>query len=82
MIYWIYVTRFPGEWKRLCAENPSDGILFCGMKYLTSIRYKRYEEVFEMEENEKIVLFEKASIPSAVAKLSVPMIFSSLVMVL
>ena len=35
-----------------------------------------------MEENEKIVLFEKASIPSAVAKLSVPMIFSSLVMVL
>ena len=52
------------------------------MKYLTSIRYKRYEEVFEMEENEKIVLFEKASIPSAVAKLSVPMIFSSLVMVL
>mgnify|MGYP000131582578 CR=1 FL=1 len=35
-----------------------------------------------MEENEKIVLFEKAAIPSAVAKLSVPMIFSSLVMVL
>ena len=82
MIYWVYVTRFPGEWKRLCAENPSDRILFCGMKYLTSIRYKRYEEVFEMEDNEKIVLFEKASIPSAVAKLSVPMIFSSLVMVL
>ena len=35
-----------------------------------------------MEDNEKIMLFEKASIPSAVAKLSVPMIFSSLVMVL
>ena len=35
-----------------------------------------------MEENEKILLFEKAPIPAAVAKLSVPMIFSSLVMVL
>lgn len=35
-----------------------------------------------MEENEKIVLFEKTPIPSAVAKLSIPMVFSSLVMVL
>ena len=35
-----------------------------------------------MEENEKIKLFEQASIPNAVAKLAVPMIFSSLVMVL
>lgn len=35
-----------------------------------------------MKENEKIQLFEKAPIPGAVAKLSVPMIFSSLVMVL
>lgn len=35
-----------------------------------------------MEENEKIVLFEKTPISSAVAKLSIPMVFSSLVMVL
>ena len=35
-----------------------------------------------MEENEKIKLFEQAPIPNAVAKLAVPMIFSSLVMVL
>ncbi len=35
-----------------------------------------------MEENEKIKLFEEAPIPNAVAKLAVPMIFSSLVMVL
>lgn len=35
-----------------------------------------------MEENAKVVLFEKAPIPSAVAKLSIPMVFSSLVMVL
>ena len=35
-----------------------------------------------MEENEKIQLFEKTPIPSAVAKLSIPMVFSSLVMVL
>lgn len=35
-----------------------------------------------MEENEKILLFEKTPIPSAVAKLSIPMVFSSLVMVL
>ena len=35
-----------------------------------------------MKENEKIQLFEKAPIPGAVAKLAVPMIFSSLVMVL
>ena len=35
-----------------------------------------------MEENEKIQLFETAPIPGAVAKLAVPMIFSSLVMVL
>lgn len=35
-----------------------------------------------MEENEKIVLFEKKPISSAVAKLSIPMVFSSLVMVL
>lgn len=35
-----------------------------------------------MEENEKIKLFEEMAIPKAVAKLSVPMIFSSLVMVL
>ena len=35
-----------------------------------------------MQENEKIQLFENAPIPGAVAKLAVPMIFSSLVMVL
>ena len=35
-----------------------------------------------MHENEKIQLFERAPIPRAVAKLAVPMIFSSLVMVL
>ena len=35
-----------------------------------------------MQTNDKTVLFESAPIPSAVAKLSVPMIFSSLVMVL
>ena len=35
-----------------------------------------------MQENEKIQLFENAPIPRAVAKLAVPMIFSSLVMVL
>lgn len=35
-----------------------------------------------MQQNDKTVLFESAPIPSAVAKLSVPMIFSSLVMVL
>ena len=35
-----------------------------------------------MHENEKIQLFESAPIPRAVAKLAVPMIFSSLVMVL
>lgn len=35
-----------------------------------------------MIEDEKIQLFEKAPVPGAVAKLSVPMIFSSLVMVL
>ena len=35
-----------------------------------------------MQQNDKTVLFESAPIPAAVAKLSVPMIFSSLVMVL
>lgn len=35
-----------------------------------------------MEENEKTLLFEKTPIPSAVAKLSIPMVFSSLVMVI
>lgn len=35
-----------------------------------------------MNENEKILLFEKTPIPSAVAKLAVPMVFSSLVMVI
>ena len=35
-----------------------------------------------MEENEKIQLFETAPIPGAVAKLAVPMIFSSLVLLL
>ena len=35
-----------------------------------------------MKENDKIELFEKAPISGAVAKLAVPMIFSSLVMVL
>lgn len=35
-----------------------------------------------MNENEKVVLFEQTPIPSAVAKLSVPMVFSSLVMVI
>lgn len=35
-----------------------------------------------MEDKDKIQLFEQAPIPAAVAKLSVPMIFSSLVMVL
>ncbi len=35
-----------------------------------------------MEDNQKIQLFEKMPIPKAVAKLSIPMVFSSLVMVL
>lgn len=35
-----------------------------------------------MNENEKTALFEQAPLPAAVAKLSVPMVFSSLVMVL
>ena len=35
-----------------------------------------------MNENEKAVLFEQTPIPSAVAKLSIPMVFSSLVMVI
>lgn len=35
-----------------------------------------------MEENQKIQLFESMTIPKAVAKLSIPMVFSSLVMVL
>ena len=35
-----------------------------------------------MEDAQKTMLFEKTSIPAAVAKLSVPMVFSSLVMVL
>ena len=35
-----------------------------------------------MHDDKKIELFERASIPSAVAKLSIPMILSSLVMVL
>ncbi len=35
-----------------------------------------------MEDNQKILLFEKMPIPKAVAKLSIPMVFSSLVMVL
>lgn len=35
-----------------------------------------------MENNDKIVLFERTPIPQAVAKLSIPMVFSSLVMVL
>lgn len=35
-----------------------------------------------MNENEKEVLFEQVPIPSAVAKLAVPMVFSSLVMVI
>lgn len=35
-----------------------------------------------MNENEKALLFEQTPIPSAVAKLSVPMVFSSLVMVI
>ena len=35
-----------------------------------------------MNENEKVVLFEQTPLPSAVAKLSVPMVFSSLVMVI
>ena len=64
------------------SRESCERILFYGIKYYYSPRYKRYEECFEMEDNEKIMLFEKASIPSAVAKLSVPMIFSSLVMVL
>ena len=35
-----------------------------------------------MEENEKILLFEKLPIPRAIAKLAVPTILSSLVMVI
>ncbi len=35
-----------------------------------------------MNENDKTLLFEKTPIPSAVAKLSIPMVFSSLVMVI
>ena len=35
-----------------------------------------------METDDKVLLFEKTPIPRAVAKLAVPMIFSSLVMVL
>ena len=35
-----------------------------------------------MEENEKILLFEKMPIPRAIAKLAIPTILSSLVMVI
>ena len=35
-----------------------------------------------MEDAQKTILFEKTPIPAAVAKLSIPMVFSSLVMVL
>ena len=35
-----------------------------------------------MEQNQKIQLFESMPIPKAVAQLSIPMVFSSLVMVL
>ena len=35
-----------------------------------------------MEDAQKTLLFEKTPIPAAVAKLAVPMVFSSLVMVL
>ena len=40
------------------------------------------KELFYLEENEKILMFEKMPIPRAIAKLAVPTILSSLVMVI
>ena len=35
-----------------------------------------------MEENEKVILFERTPVPKAIAKLAIPTILSSLVMVI
>ncbi|MCI8889233.1 MAG: MATE family efflux transporter [Hungatella sp.] len=48
---------------------------------ITYGRYKR-KELFDLEDNEKVLLFEKMPIPRAIAKLAIPTILSSLVMVI
>lgn len=53
------------------------------MKFqIISKGYAIEKEAANMQDNDKIELFERTSIPKAVAKLSIPMILSSLVMVL